>query len=87
MAIERFLSALWERQRSAGLTNAALADLIGVHEATISRLRRGERQQPHLTTLLAILRVYPDLKVFVSGKLPVRKPMIANAKQRGSTAP
>ena len=65
MAIERFLSALWERQRSAGLTNAALADLIGVHEATISRLRRGERQQPHLTTLLAIIRVYPELAVFV----------------------
>ena len=73
MTVSELLSALWERQRSAGLTNAALADLIGVHEATISRLRRGERQQPHLTTLLAILRAYPELGVLLSGDLRQRR--------------
>ncbi len=63
-AVALVLSALWERQRACGLTNAALAQRIGVHEATISRLKRGRRDQPHLRTVLLIVRAFPELRRF-----------------------
>jgi transcriptional regulator with XRE-family HTH domain len=82
MDVAAFLARLWQLQRVAGLTNAALAERIGVHEATISRLRRGEREQPHLTTLLGAINAFPELAVFVGGDLRQRTTTIPTRKSK-----
>lgn len=67
MDVAGFLARLAQLQADAGLNDAALARRIGVSQSTISRLMKGEREQPHLRTLLAAIREFPELAVFVSG--------------------
>jgi transcriptional regulator with XRE-family HTH domain len=83
MNTARFLAALWERQRSEGLSNVALAERLGVHESTISRLKRGKRDLPHLNTVLGAIRAFPELGLLVTCELRPGKSIMRERKDEG----
>jgi DNA-binding XRE family transcriptional regulator len=66
MDVEGFLARLWQLQAAASLNDAELARAIGVNQSTVHRLKKGEREAPHLRTLLGAIREFPELAVFVS---------------------
>ncbi len=67
-----FLARLWEIQGQRGLTDAALADLIGIDRPYMSRLKSGLRgQRPSARLVLSIVRAFPELGVFLGSDVRI----------------
>ncbi len=71
---QQFLQRLWELQAEAGLSNAALARVLGVSPSYIHHLRRGRPGRGRrigLNVALAAASAFPELRIFLSTELPV----------------
>jgi transcriptional regulator with XRE-family HTH domain len=79
-----FLQELWALQHQRGLTDAALARLLGIGHPYLSRLKTGKRKRVSFDLALAIIREFPDLAPFLSRDLPTSQPILPTCKDEGA---
>lgn len=84
----RFLDRLWQLQEQAGLTNAALARLLGCDASYIRHLKAGRRRRLGLNIALAATRRFPELLVFLlTEELPVSNTDVPRGNAEEDTTP